>query len=47
MRALLEDGRDARIPRAFAALLTDLGWHVEVTDGAHGGLQLDVVVSEL
>jgi cytoplasmic iron level regulating protein YaaA (DUF328/UPF0246 family) len=47
VRALLEDGRDARSPRAFAALLTDLGWHVEVADGARGGLQLDVVVSEL
>ena len=47
VRSLLEDGRDARSPRAFAALLADLGWHVEVTDGARGGLQFDVVVSEL
>jgi uncharacterized protein len=47
VRALLEDGRDARSPRAFAALLTDLGWHVEVTDDTRGGMQLDVLVSEL
>jgi hypothetical protein len=47
VRALLEDGRDARSPKAFAALLTDLGWWVEVPDGARGGMQLDVVVSEL
>ncbi len=44
VRALLEDGRDARTPRAFVALLGDLGWTVEP-----GGTptQLDVVVSEL
>jgi cytoplasmic iron level regulating protein YaaA (DUF328/UPF0246 family) len=44
VRALLEDGRDARTPRALAALLTDLGWTVE-TDSA--GTGLDVVVVEL
>ncbi len=30
VRAVLEDGRDARTPAAFARLLTDLGWAVEV-----------------
>jgi cytoplasmic iron level regulating protein YaaA (DUF328/UPF0246 family) len=47
VRSLLEDGRDARTPKVFAALLADLGWQVEVTDGARGGVQLDVVVREL
>jgi hypothetical protein len=44
VRALLEDGRDARSPRAFARLLTDLGWSVETDVGGH---RLDVVVGEL
>ena len=44
VRALLEDGRDARTPKAFATLLRDLGWTVE-TDSS--GTRLDVVVSEL
>ena len=44
VRDLLEDGRDARTPRAFAALLTDLGWTVEADSAGTG---LDVVVSEL
>jgi uncharacterized protein len=47
VRSLLEDGRDARSPRAFATLLRDLGWQVEGADGARGGVQLDVIVSEL
>jgi cytoplasmic iron level regulating protein YaaA (DUF328/UPF0246 family) len=47
VRALLEDGRDPRTPAAFARLLADLGWKVEVNDGARGALRLDVVVSEL
>ena len=29
VRALLEDGRDARTPAAFASLLADLGWNNE------------------
>jgi hypothetical protein len=47
VRSLLEDGRDARTPTAFASLLVDLGWQVEATDGSPGGTQLDVVVREL
>jgi len=44
VRALLEDGRDARTPAAFARLLTDLGWTVETPKGA---TEIDVVVSTL
>ncbi|MGC4111539.1 MAG: peroxide stress protein YaaA [Nocardioides sp.] len=47
VRALLEDGRDARTPTAFAALLTDLGWQVEPCPPSRSGTQLDVVVAEL
>jgi uncharacterized protein len=44
VRALLEDGRDPRTPRAFATLLSDLGWTVE---SGPAGAGLDVVVGEL
>lgn len=47
VRAVLEDGRDARTPGAFATLLTDLGWQVDVGPPTKTGTQLDVVVSEL
>jgi cytoplasmic iron level regulating protein YaaA (DUF328/UPF0246 family) len=47
VRALLEDGRDARTPAAFAALLTDLGWQVEPAPPAKTGAVLDVVVRDL
>lgn len=47
VRALLEDGRDPRTPAAFARLLTDLGWHVEVGPPGRSGTPLDVVVGEL
>jgi hypothetical protein len=47
VRALLEDGRDARTPPAFATLLTDLGWQVETGPVSKHGRQLDVVVREL
>jgi cytoplasmic iron level regulating protein YaaA (DUF328/UPF0246 family) len=47
VRALLEDGRDARTPRAFADLLDDLGWHVEAGPVTRTGARVDVVVSEL
>jgi cytoplasmic iron level regulating protein YaaA (DUF328/UPF0246 family) len=47
VRALLVDGRDPRTPTAFARLLTDLGWSVEVGPVTTSGTQLDVVVSEL
>jgi cytoplasmic iron level regulating protein YaaA (DUF328/UPF0246 family) len=46
-RLVLEDGRDARSPAAFATLLTDLGWQVEPGPVTKTGTQLDVVVSEL
>jgi len=47
VRSLLEDGRDARSPSALAAIFTDLGWQVEVTDGPRGATLLDVIVTEL
>ena len=47
VRALLEDGRDARTPKAFAGLLTELGWTVEVGPAGSAGTRLDVIVSEL
>lgn len=56
VRALLQDGRPASTPRALAAQLTDLGWHVETGEagatGAAGatprnGSRIDVVVTEL
>ena len=47
VRALLEDGANPRTPARLAEALRDLGWTVEVTDGAKGAVQLDVVVSEL
>jgi hypothetical protein len=47
VRALLEDGRDARTPSAFGRLLTDLGWRVETGPTTGSGTRVDVVVSEL
>jgi cytoplasmic iron level regulating protein YaaA (DUF328/UPF0246 family) len=47
VRAVLEDGRDARTAPAFARLLTDLGWTVEPGPVTKAGTQLDVVVREL
>ncbi len=47
VRALLEDGRDPRTPTALAAVLSDLGWAVEVGPPTPKGTQLDVVVGEL
>lgn len=47
VRTLLEDGRDARTPSAFAGLLADLGWRVELGPATRAGRPLDVVVSEL
>ena len=47
LRALLEDGANPRTPARLAEALRDLGWNVEVVDGAKGTVQLDVVVSEL
>jgi cytoplasmic iron level regulating protein YaaA (DUF328/UPF0246 family) len=47
VRALLQDGRDARTPTAFAGLLSDLSWRVETGRATRTGTQLDVVVSEL
>jgi uncharacterized protein len=47
VRAVLEDGRDARTPSALARLLTDLGWTVEPGPTTKAGMLLDVVVGEL
>jgi hypothetical protein len=47
VRALLEDGRDARTPATFARLLTDLGWSVEAGPATTSGTRLDVVVGEV
>ena len=47
VRAVLEDGRDARTPTAFATLLADLGWTVERGPVTRTGAQLDVVVGTL
>ena len=47
VRALLEDGRDPRTSAAFARLLADLGWQVEVADASAQGTRLDVVVAAL
>jgi cytoplasmic iron level regulating protein YaaA (DUF328/UPF0246 family) len=47
VRTVLEDGRDARTPAAFAALLADLGWHVEPGPVGKHGTGLDVVVGDL
>jgi len=47
VRAVLEDGRDPRTPSAFATLLIDHGWHVELGSDSTTGSQLDVVVTEL
>jgi hypothetical protein len=47
VRAVLQDGRDARTPAAFVAMLADLGWHVEAGAASKHGTQLDVVVAEL
>jgi cytoplasmic iron level regulating protein YaaA (DUF328/UPF0246 family) len=47
VRTVLEDGRDARTPRAFSRLLRDLGWTVEACATGRTGTQLDVVVSDL
>jgi len=47
VRALLEDGANPRTPARLAEALRDLGWAVEVTDGAGGAAQIDVIVSEV
>jgi cytoplasmic iron level regulating protein YaaA (DUF328/UPF0246 family) len=47
VRAVLEDGRDPRSPAAFARLLDDLGWHVELGAPGRSGTPVDVVVREL
>ena len=36
LRALLEDGANPRTPARLAEALRDLGWNVEVVDGAKG-----------
>jgi cytoplasmic iron level regulating protein YaaA (DUF328/UPF0246 family) len=47
VRALLEDGRDARTGAELAELLTDLGWTVEAGGEGRAWTRLDVVVTEL
>lgn len=46
VRDLLEDGRDPRSPAKLAAILTDLGWMVEL-ETTSKGTRLDVVVAEI
>ncbi len=47
VRAVLEDGRDPRTPAAFARVLGELGWHVELGATGRSGTPLDVVVRQL
>ncbi len=47
VRALLEDGRNPSSPRTLAAVLSDVGWQVELGAAGKHGTPLDVVVSEL
>lgn len=47
VRALLERGESASSPSELAALLTDLGWHVEVAEPTAAGTRIDVVVTEV
>ena len=47
VRALLERGESASSPSELAALLTDLGWRVEVAEPTAAGTRLDVVVTEV
>jgi uncharacterized protein len=47
VRGLLEDGRSPTSPTTLAALLADLGWHVELGDRGKHGTRLDVVVADL
>ena len=47
VRALLEEGSDARTPGELADLLRALGWKVEAGEPGRGGTQLDVVVDEV
>lgn len=47
VRAVLEHGGTPKTPDAFADLLVELGWDVEVHAPTKKGTQLDVIVSEL
>ena len=47
VRALLEDGRDARTPAVLADLIRALGWKVEEGSATRKGTQLDVVVEQV
>jgi uncharacterized protein len=47
VRAVLEHGGAPRTPDAFADLLVELGWDVEVHEPTKKGTQLDVIVSDL
>jgi len=47
VRAVLEHGGTPRTPDAFADLLVELGWDVEIHEPTRKGTQLDVIVSEI
>jgi uncharacterized protein len=47
VRALLEEGRNPSSPATLAAVLTDLGWHVELGGPGKHGTSLDVIVTAL
>ena len=47
VRAVLEDGGNPTSPKRLAALLSDLGWHVELGAPGRHGTRLDVVVTAL
>lgn len=47
VRAVLEDGATPGTPRAFADLVSSLGWNVEVGAATARGTRVDVVVSDL
>jgi cytoplasmic iron level regulating protein YaaA (DUF328/UPF0246 family) len=47
VRAVLEHGGNPKTPQAFADLLGELGWDVEVHAPTRKGTQLDVIIAEL
>jgi uncharacterized protein len=47
VRAVLEDARTPSSPKQLAAVLSDLGWNVELGEAGRHGTQLDVVVTAL
>ena len=47
VRTLLEDGGNPTSPKRLAALLSELGWHVELGVTGARGTRLDVVVTDI